>query len=136
MDINIIIGLFIIAIGSFCQSSCYVPINKIKEWSWESYWLVQVFFAWLVFPFLGTIAAIPEGNSISELLLQTDTFHLLMTIHDWSSCHAHRHSHYWYCRSYASSNPRSRDIEGQQKGKQFLQRYHHCFAMRLYEWLF
>ena len=56
--------------------------------------------------------------------------------HDWSSCHAHRHSHYWYCRSYASSNPRSRDIEGQQKGKQFLQRYHHCFAMRLYEWLF
>ena len=80
MDINIIIGLFIIAIGSFCQSSCYVPINKIKEWSWESYWLVQGFFAWLVFPFLGTIAAIPEGNSISELLLQTDTFHLLMTI--------------------------------------------------------
>ena len=80
MDINIIIGLFIIAIGSFCQSSCYVPINKIKEWSWESYWLVQGFFAWLIFPFLGTIAAIPEGNSISELLLQTDTFHLLMTI--------------------------------------------------------
>ena len=28
---EIIIGLIIIAIGAFCQSSCYVPINKIKD---------------------------------------------------------------------------------------------------------
>ena len=46
---EIIIGLIIIAVGAFCQSSCYVPINKIKKWSWESYWLVQGVFAWLVF---------------------------------------------------------------------------------------
>ena len=39
---NIIIGLIIIAIGAFCQSSCYVPINKVKQWSWESYWLVEI----------------------------------------------------------------------------------------------
>ena len=50
---EIIIGLLIIAIGAFCQSSCYVPINKIKSWSWESYWYIQGVFAWLVFPFLG-----------------------------------------------------------------------------------
>ena len=37
---NIIFGLLIIAIGAFCQSSSYVPINKIKSWSWESYWIV------------------------------------------------------------------------------------------------
>ena len=52
---NIIIGLIIIAIGAFCQSSSYVPINKIKSWSWESYWLVQGVFAWLVFPVLGAL---------------------------------------------------------------------------------
>ena len=34
---DILIGLLIIAIGSFCQSSSYVPIKKVKEWSWESY---------------------------------------------------------------------------------------------------
>ena len=27
----IFLGLLIIAIGAFCQSSCYVPINKIKN---------------------------------------------------------------------------------------------------------
>ena len=50
----LILGLLIIAVGAFCQSSSYVPINKIKSWSWESYWLVQGVFAWLVFPLCGS----------------------------------------------------------------------------------
>ena len=64
---EIVIGLLIIAIGAFCQSSSYVPINKIKQWSWESYWLVQGVFAWLVFPILGASLAVPEGSSLFEL---------------------------------------------------------------------
>ena len=64
---NITIGLLIIAIGAFCQSSSYVPINKIKSWSWESYWLVQGVFAWLLFPLLGALLAVPEGHSLLEL---------------------------------------------------------------------
>lgn len=62
-----LIGLIIIAIGAFCQSSSYVPINKIKKWSWESYWIVQGVFAWLVFPVLGALLAVPEGHSLMEL---------------------------------------------------------------------
>lgn len=64
---NTLIGLFIIAIGSFGQSSSYVPIKKVKEWSWESFWLVQGVFAWLIFPFLGALLAIPAGSSLLEL---------------------------------------------------------------------
>ncbi len=60
----ILIGLLIIAIGAFCQSSSYVPINKIKEWSWESYWIVQGVFAWLLFPLLGALLAVPSGESL------------------------------------------------------------------------
>lgn len=64
---NTLIGLIIIAIGSFGQSSSYVPINKIKNWSWESFWLVQGVFAWLVFPLLGALLAIPAGSSLLGL---------------------------------------------------------------------
>ncbi|MCI1648913.1 MAG: L-rhamnose/proton symporter RhaT [Bacteroides sp.] len=64
---NTLIGLLVIAIGSFGQSSSYVPIKKVKEWSWESFWLVQGIFAWLVFPLLGALLAIPEGSSLLEL---------------------------------------------------------------------
>lgn len=72
---NIIIGLAIIALGSFCQSSSYVPINKVKSWSWESFWLTQGIFAWLVFPFLGALLAIPEGHTLLEIYTShpTDT---------------------------------------------------------------
>lgn len=64
---EIVIGLIIIAVGAFCQSSCYVPINKIKSWSWESYWIVQGVFAWLVFPIIGASLAIPEGKTMGDL---------------------------------------------------------------------
>ncbi len=77
---EIIIGLLIIAIGAFCQSSCYVPINKIKDWSWESYWIVQGVFAWLVFPFLGALLAIPAGHSLFELFATANSFNVWMTI--------------------------------------------------------
>ena len=65
---EILLGLLIIAVGSFCQSSSYVPINKVKQWSWESYWLVQGLFAWIVFPLIGAMIAMPEGWSILDLI--------------------------------------------------------------------
>jgi L-rhamnose-proton symport protein (RhaT). len=65
---NTIIGLIIIAIGSLGQSSSYVPINKVKSWSWESFWLVQGIFAWLLFPYLGALLAVPDGSTLGALL--------------------------------------------------------------------
>ncbi|MBR4995315.1 MAG: L-rhamnose/proton symporter RhaT [Alistipes sp.] len=77
---EIIIGLLIIAVGAFCQSSSYVPINKIKQWSWESYWLVQGIFAWLVFPILGATLAVPAGYSLFDLVTPDNGFNILMTM--------------------------------------------------------
>lgn len=77
---DIIIGLIIIAVGAFCQSSCYVPINKIKDWSWESYWIVQGVFAWLLLPLLGAFLAVPEGHGICELITESPSFNIWMTI--------------------------------------------------------
>ena len=78
MDITL--GLFIIAIGAFCQSSCYVPINKIRDLSWESYWIVQGVFAWLLLPLLGAWLAVPEGHSMCELFNSGNSFNILMTM--------------------------------------------------------
>ena len=63
----IFLGLLIIAIGAFCQSSSYVPINKVKDWSWESYWIIQGVFAWLVFPLMGALLAVPAGENLFAL---------------------------------------------------------------------
>lgn len=77
---EILIGLLIIAVGAFCQSSCYVPINKIKDWSWESYWIVQGVFAWIIFPLLGALLAVPAGESLCGLFSNADPFMLWMTV--------------------------------------------------------
>ena len=62
--------MVIIAIGSLGQSSSYVPINKVKNWSWECFWLIQGIFAWLVFPFVGALLAMPDGLSLFDVYLQ------------------------------------------------------------------
>ena len=83
MGSSLILGLLIIAVGSFCQSSSYVPINKIRAWSWESYWLVQGMFAWLVFPLLGTLLSLSgTGGSFADLLgmMQADPKATWLTI--------------------------------------------------------
>ena len=77
---EIVIGLIIIAIGAFCQSSCYVPINKIKDWSWESYWIVLGVFAWLILPLLGAQLAVPNGYSLTELFTADNAFNIAMTM--------------------------------------------------------
>ena len=64
---EILFGLLIIAVGAFCQSSSYVPIRKIRSWSWETFWLVQGLFAWLIFPFAGAMLAVPSDDSLFGL---------------------------------------------------------------------
>ena len=63
-----------------CQSSSYVPINRIKEWSWESYWVVQGVFAWLLLPLLGAMLAVPAGESLLGLFASVPSFNLWMTV--------------------------------------------------------
>ena len=71
---DILIGLLIIAVGSLGQSSSYVPINKVKSWSWESFWLIQGVFAWIVFPLLGAFLALPGGIGLGELFQKEGSF--------------------------------------------------------------
>ncbi len=56
---NTLLGILLIAIGTFAGSSYYVPINKIKKWSWETYWITQGVVSWIVLPWLFTLYAIP-----------------------------------------------------------------------------
>ncbi|MDR0536821.1 MAG: L-rhamnose/proton symporter RhaT [Tannerellaceae bacterium] len=67
MNANILIGLAIIAAGSFAQSSSYAPINRVKQWRWECFWLVQGIFAWLLFPLLGALLAAPSVTTLMEI---------------------------------------------------------------------
>lgn len=53
-------SIFLMAIGSACAASFYVPIKKVKEWSWESYWIVQGVASWIIAPWLFAYFTVPN----------------------------------------------------------------------------
>lgn len=62
-----LIGLLVIAVGSFGQSSSYVPIKRIRKWSWENFWLVQGVFSWLILPLIGACLVLPAGTGMGDV---------------------------------------------------------------------
>jgi L-rhamnose-H+ transport protein len=67
------------AIGSMCAASFYVPIRKIKNWSWESYWIVQGLFSWIIVPVLFAFLTMPSGT-ISSITGSAPTTSKLLAI--------------------------------------------------------
>jgi L-rhamnose-H+ transport protein len=57
-----VFSILLMSIGSVCAASFYVPIKKIKGWSWESYWLVQGVFSWIMVPVLFAWITVPSGT--------------------------------------------------------------------------
>jgi len=50
-------------------ASFYVPFKKVKEWAWESYWIMQGVAAWLVAPLLFAWFTVPD-NALFEVLAE------------------------------------------------------------------
>jgi L-rhamnose-H+ transport protein len=61
---NPITGILLIALGSIGAASFYVPFKKVKSWAWESYWISQGLFAWIIIPWLFALIFIPQGELI------------------------------------------------------------------------
>jgi L-rhamnose-H+ transport protein len=47
---NPFIGVIYHWIGGFASATNFIPFRGIKRWSWEVYWLIQGFAAWIVAP--------------------------------------------------------------------------------------
>jgi len=59
---NPLVGILLIALGSIGAASFYVPFKKVKSWAWESYWISQGLFAWIIIPWLFALIFIPKGE--------------------------------------------------------------------------
>lgn len=56
----VVIGLFLIAIGGFAAGSFYIPFRKVRNWAWESYWIINGLFAWIIMPWFVAFLTIPQ----------------------------------------------------------------------------
>ena len=62
-----ILGILLMSIGSLGAASFYVPIKKIKNWSWESYWIVQGIVSWILAPWIFAYFTAPSGTLMDIL---------------------------------------------------------------------
>lgn len=52
MSPNPALGVSFHWIGGLAAASFYVPYLRVRNWAWETYWLVGGFFSWIIVPWL------------------------------------------------------------------------------------
>src|SRR5437868_9476776 len=52
MNPNPLLGVFFHWLGGLASGSFYVAYRGVKNWAWETYWLVGGFFSWIIAPWL------------------------------------------------------------------------------------
>lgn len=81
----IALGVFLHAVGGFAAGSFYLPLKRVKDWSWESAWLVNGIASWIVAPILVAFLTVPTlvdviTDTSSSTLAWTFLFGLLWGI--------------------------------------------------------
>jgi len=55
-----ILGSSLHAVGATAAALCYTPQQKLRGWSWQTYWLSQASICWLIAPIVGAYLTIPK----------------------------------------------------------------------------
>ena len=58
------LGVFLHAVGGFAAGSFYIPFKKVRNWAWESYWIVGGLFSWIIAPLVVALLTVPELFSV------------------------------------------------------------------------
>jgi L-rhamnose-H+ transport protein len=74
---NPFIGILLIAVGSFASAIYYWPLKKLINWSWETSWLVQGLFAWIIGPWVVAMITVPH---LFEIIGQSPSHSIYMPI--------------------------------------------------------
>lgn len=77
MGANPLIGVIYHWIGGFASATNFIPFRGIQRWSWEIYWIIQGFAAWIVAPIVLCSIFVPHPFAI---LAQTPESIILWTI--------------------------------------------------------
>ncbi|HEY1965521.1 MAG TPA: L-rhamnose/proton symporter RhaT, partial [Acidobacteriaceae bacterium] len=60
MGANPLVGVIYHWIGGLASASNFIPFRPIKRWSFEIYWIIQGFAAWIVAPIVIGCIFVPD----------------------------------------------------------------------------
>ncbi len=76
MGANPLLGVIYHWIGGFASATNFIPFRGIKRWSWEIYWLIQGFAAWIVAPLVLAGLLVPHLFQILHQAYRQDPTHV------------------------------------------------------------
>lgn len=79
MGANPLVGVVYHWIGGFASATNFIPFRGIKRWSFEIYWIIQGFAAWIVAPLLLCSIFVPDTFGI----LRSAPSHVIYTAMFW-----------------------------------------------------
>ncbi len=63
---QVLFGVIFHFIGGFASGSFYMPYKKVRNWKWESYWIIGGLFSWLIVPPLAAWLTVPGFAEIIQ----------------------------------------------------------------------
>ena len=73
---NPALGVFFHWLGGLASGSFYVPYRAVKNWAWETYWLVGGFFSWIIVPW---VLGLTMTRDLTRVLHEAPASSLLWT---------------------------------------------------------
>jgi len=77
MTPNPFLGVLYHWIGGFASATNFIPFRGIKRWSWEIYWLIQGFAAWIVAPIVLAYIFVPNVAGILHAAPSSSIYYAL-----------------------------------------------------------
>jgi len=61
---NPLLGTVLHSVGAMCAALCYTPQQKLRGWTWQTYWVTQAAICWLIGPIIGALLTIPNIRTV------------------------------------------------------------------------
>lgn len=83
MGPNPLLGVLYHWIGGLASASNFIPFRPIKRWSWEIYWIIQGFAAWIVAPVVMAWLFVPDLAGILHRAPSPAFWHAILWGASW-----------------------------------------------------
>lgn len=68
---NPLLGVALHSVGALLSANCYAPQKSIRRWSWQTFWMAQAVWCWLLWPIIGAALTIPDLCGVLAEALRT-----------------------------------------------------------------
>ena len=72
------LGIMIFVLGGLAGAVFYMPLKRVKDWAWESYWMIYAVVGLLVFPWVLALTMSPNLFEVLKAAPRNEVIHCFL----------------------------------------------------------